>query len=68
LSRRGSRVRVPSVPPLIKSPELTLRAFFLSASQLLLNQQKSSAFYDLFQHNASSDNLPQLTNITNNEE
>ncbi|WP_205418730.1 hypothetical protein, partial [Klebsiella aerogenes] len=48
LSRRGSRVRVPSVPPLIKSPEHLLRAFLFSPFQLLLNQQKSSAFIDLF--------------------
>ncbi|WP_288821325.1 hypothetical protein, partial [uncultured Leclercia sp.] len=60
LSRRGSRVRVPSVPPLIESPEHLLRAFFSSALLLLLEQQKSSAFHDLFLHNDSSDNLPHL--------
>ncbi|HHT0252529.1 TPA: hypothetical protein ACTW1P_003964, partial [Raoultella ornithinolytica] len=48
LSRRGSRVRVPSVPPLIKSPEHLLRAFSFSVVLLLLFQQKSSAFIDLF--------------------
>ncbi|WP_222592528.1 MULTISPECIES: hypothetical protein, partial [Citrobacter] len=46
--RRGSRVRVPSVPPLIESPELTLRAFSFAVIQLLLNLQKSSALYALF--------------------
>ncbi|WP_206057739.1 hypothetical protein, partial [Raoultella sp. T31] len=48
LSRRGSRVRVPSVPPLIESPEHLLRAFCFSVELLLLFQQKSSAFIDLF--------------------
>ncbi|WP_204372607.1 hypothetical protein, partial [Raoultella planticola] len=66
--RRGSRVRVPSVPPLIKSPEHLLRAFSFPAVLFLLIEQKSSAFIDLFPFRYINHNDLNQPTLRNNEE